>query len=229
MAQYSVPQNDPDRSRMVRERGSDTPGTSVASEVASPAPLGLGMIGILTAILGCFYTGFIIPFDRPGLRVGVGIAMLIGGIILVLAGMWEFRKGYLLTATTFTSYGGFLGIVGLVFLPASGVLAAVNGDIHLFMGLIFLCWTIFLGILTFGASRTTVSLTGTLGLLFVAYFFLMLGSLASDNTILLKIGGWFAIASALVAWIASLASILSTGTGREAYRLPLGDRLAVVE
>lgn len=217
MAQYTVPQHEPQRAEMP------------ATHVASPAPLGLGMIAFLTAILGCFFTGFIIPFGRAGIRTGVGAALLIGGIILVLAGMWEFRKGYMLTASTFTAYGGFLGIVGLIFLPATGIAAALGGNMHLFMGLLFLCWTIFLAVLCVGASRTNASLLGTLVLLVIAYFFLMLGSLANDNTILLKIGGWVAIASALVAWLASLASILSTATGHETYHLPLGNRLAVVE
>lgn len=217
MAQYTVSHEEPER----RETGSH--------HIASPAPLGLGMIAILTAIVGCFYTGFIIPFDMVGIRAGVGAALLIGGIPLILAGMWEFAKGYLLTASTFTSYGGFLCLIGLVFFPSPGIVAAVGGNIHLFMGLLFLCWTIFLGVLCLGASRTNASLVGTLLVLFVAYFFLMLGSLASDNTVLLKIGGWFAIASALIAWLASLASILSTSTGQDAYRLPLGERLAVVE
>jgi succinate-acetate transporter protein len=187
------------------------------------------MIGILTAILGCFYTGFITPFNTASIRAGVAPVLLIGGLILVLAGMWEFRKGYMMTATTFTSYGGFLGIVGWIFLPASGLLAAIGGNTHLFMGLLFLCWTIFLGVICLGASRTNASLLTTLVLLFIAFFFLMLGSLARDNTVLLKIGGWFAIASALVAWLASLASILSTAMGHEAFHLPFSNRLAVVE
>lgn len=219
MTHYAFSQQEPE----------NRPTTVPSAHIASPAPLGLGVIGILTAIVGCFYTGFIIPFDMTGIRAGVGAALLVGGIILVLAGMWEFAKGYMLTATTFTSYGGFLSIIGLIFFPTTGVIPGVGGNIHLFMGLLFMCWAIFLGVLCFGASRTNASLAVTLLVLFVAYFFLMLGSLASDNTVLLKIGGWFAIAAALVAWIASLASILSTSTGNEAYRIPFGKRLAVVE
>lgn len=242
MAQYNVPQNEPrpgesrlDDVRLAETRASNLrPGESRREDaatlsVASPAPLGLNVIAFITAIIGCFYTGFIIPFMSSGMRAGVGIAALVAGIILVLAGMWEYRKGYLLTSTTFTGYGGFLGLLGLIFLPNLNFLGALGGDVHLFMGLIFLCWTIFLGVLFLGALRTNASLVAVLGLLLIAYFFLMLGSLASDNLVLLKIGGWFAIASAVVTWLAALASILGTSTPREITHIPFGDRLAVVE
>ena len=244
MAQYNVPQNEPrlaesrlteprlveprlTESRLNEPRHLDT--AAATSNVASPAPLGLSMIAFITAIIGCFYTGFIIPFDMAGMRAGVGVAALISGIILVLAGMWEFRKGYLLTSTTFTAYGGFLGLLGLMFLPNLNFMGALGGNVQLFMGLLFLCWTIFLAVLFIGSLRAGVSMAPVLGLLLVAYFFLMLGSLAGDNTTLLKIGGWFAIASAIVAWLAALASILGASRHREIAHIPFGNRLAVVE
>lgn len=204
------------------------PGTLSATNVASPAPLGLGIIGIVTAILGCFYTGFIIPYQSAGMRPAVGAASLVLGIVLVLAGMWEFRKGYLMTATLFTSYGGFLAVLGALFLP-NGVIAAAGGNSHLLLGLVFLCWTIYLGVMCIGASRTNTALAATLICLFVSFFFLMLGSLAFNSGVLLRIGGWVAIATALVAWLASVASILGIEMPHELFHVPLGHRLAVVE
>jgi succinate-acetate transporter protein len=218
MAQYAVP----------RHESHSRTETSVAN-IASPAPLGLGLAALLTAFIGCFYTGFIIPFSSPGMRAGLGPVLLIGGAVLALAGMWEFRKGYLLTATTFTAYGGFLSFLGLLFFPGNGAIPALGGDVHLFLGMIYLAWTIFLGILCLGSLRTNVSLAVTLLFLFLAYFFLMLGSLASDNGVLLRVGGWLAIVAALIAWVASLASILSTDTRNDSFRLPMKDRLAVIE
>ncbi len=217
MAQYAPPQSQTHNVEMA------------APIVASPAPLGLSMTAFTTALLGCFYAGFIIPYEAGNMQAAVGVALLIGGIILVLAGMWEFRKSYLMTATTFTSYGGFLATLGLIFLPNTGIMASLGGGIHLFLGLLFLCWTIFTGVLFIGASRTTVSLVAPLGLLFIAYLLLTIGQLASGNVVLTIIGGWFAIASALVAWLASIVSILSTATRNEVFRLPFGRRLAVVE
>ncbi len=242
MAQYDVPQNEPRVSESRRNdarlgevrlndpRLTETRNVDVATGgVASPAPLGLVLIGFITAVIGCFYTGFIIPFDSGAMRPGVGIASVILGIILVLAGMWEFRKGYLLTSTTFTAYGGFLALLGLMFMPNLHFLGAVGGDVHLFMGMIFLCWTIILAVLFFGALRTNASLMAVLGVLFLAYLFLTIGSLAGDSTVLLKIGGWLAIATAVISWLAAFASILATSTRNAGTRIPFGNRLAVVE
>lgn len=155
--------------------------------------------------------------------------MLISGIILVLAGMWEFRKSYLMTATVFTSYGGFLAMLGLLFMPTFSILPTLGGTGHYIIGLVFLCWTIYLGVLCLGSSRTNASLALTLVLLLAASFFIMLGSLAGSNGVLIRIGGWFAIACGLVGWLASAASILGTETKNEAFHIPFGQRLAVVE
>jgi succinate-acetate transporter protein len=204
---------------------------TLVANVASPAPLGLSILAFTTAILGCFYAGFIIPFEGTGVRPGLAAVLLIGGIIMVLAGMWEYRKNYMVTATIFTSYGGFLAALGLTFMPNLGILSSLSagGSLHYLIGLFFLCWTIFTGVLFLGALRTNVSLTASTVVLFVAYLFLTIGQLASNNVILLNIGGWFAIACAIVAWIAAAASIVSTSSAQGAFRLPLGRRLAVVE
>ena len=65
--------------------------------------------------------------------------------------------------------------------------------------------------------------------LFAAYLLLTIGQLAGNNTPLNIAGGWLAIATAVIAWIAAAASIVSTTSTQGAFRLPLGRRLAVVE
>jgi succinate-acetate transporter protein len=217
MAQYATTPNEPQRQE------------TVVAHVASPAPLGLSVLAFTTALLGCFYAGFIVPYESPGIRAAIGAALLVGGIILVLAGMWDFRKNYMMTATTFTAYGGFLAILGFVFMPNFGIMTAVGGGLHLLLGLLFLCWTIFTAVLFIGALRANTSLVATLGLLFLAYLFLTIGSLAGANVALTIIGGWLAIVCAIISWLASVASMLSTSTAHETFRMPFGRRLAVVE
>lgn len=199
--------------------------------VASPAPLGLSILAFATAVLGCYYTGFIIPYESAAMRPAVGAILLILGIILVLAGMWEYRKNSMVTATIFTSYGGFLAAIGLIFMPNFGILTALasSGDMNFAIGLFFLCWTIFTGILFFGTLRSNAALMGTMALLFATYLLLTIGQLALNNYILVHIGGWLAIASALAAWLAGLTSILSANAPNGLFRLPLGRRVAPVE
>jgi uncharacterized protein len=66
----------------------------------------------------------------------------------------------MVTATIFTSYGGFLAAIGLIFMPNLGILSSLSsgGGLHYAMGLFFLCWTIFTGVLFLGALRTNMSL-----------------------------------------------------------------------
>jgi succinate-acetate transporter protein len=201
----------------------------LVAPVASPAPLGLNVLAFATAILGCFYAAFIIPYGVPSIQAAIGVVSFIAGIVLVLAGMWEFRKNYMITATLFTGYGGFLAALGLIFMTAIFGTLVSAGTLHLTLGLIFLCWTIFTGVMFLGTLRTNGSLIGTVGFLFLAYLLLCIGELAGANIVLLHIGGWLAIICAIIAWVAALASIMAIASPHEAFRLPLGHRVAAVE
>jgi succinate-acetate transporter protein len=191
------------------------PGEEVQS-VANPIPLGLSVLAFTTAVLGAYHAGFIIPYQTPGSRVAVGAIVAIGGLVQLLAGMWEFRRNNTIAATVFSSYGGFLTAIGLVLLLG----LTLGGLIHLALGLFFLCWTIFLGILLLASLRGEHFLTPTLGLLFAAYLILTIGQLAYDNRVLLIIGGWIAIIAALVAWFAALANMTGTTNLRESFHRP---------
>jgi uncharacterized protein len=197
--------------------------------VANPAPLGLSVLAFATAILGCFFAGFIIPFEAVNMRGAVGATSLIAGPLLILAGMWEFRKNSQMMATAFTAYGGFLTILGLIFMPNFGVAASLGGNLNLLLGLLFLCWTIVTGVLCIGAMENNSSLLPTLGLLFLAFLMLTLGQLAGNNVALTRIGGWLAILCALVSWLAAITSMLGITTPKEASRSPLGRRMAALE
>ncbi|HET9921716.1 MAG TPA: GPR1/FUN34/YaaH family transporter, partial [Ktedonobacteraceae bacterium] len=82
------------------------------------------------------------------------------------------------------------------------------------------CWTIFSGILFLGSLRTNVAMLLVLALMFLSYLFLTIGELAGASTVLLIIGGWLAIASAIVAWYTALADMLRVSRG--AFQLPMG-------
>src|SRR5258706_15960011 len=90
-----------------------------ADDVASPAPLGLDVLAFATAILGCFYAGFIIPFQGLGVRPAIGAVLFVSGVVLIVAGILEYRRNSLISATIFTSYGGFLAALIKEFLRYS--------------------------------------------------------------------------------------------------------------
>jgi uncharacterized protein len=199
-------------------------------DFASPAPLGLNVLAFATAILGCFYAGFIIPYQGLGVRLALGAVLIVLGIVLIIAGILEYRKNSMVSATIFASYGGFLTAIGLIFLPNLGILSFLlaTGELTFAMGLFFLCWTIFAAILFIGTLKTNISLAVTMGILVLAYLLLTIGQLASNNSTANHIGGWLAIIAALAAWYTGLASLLSSSDPNTAARM-LGRRMTPVE
>ena len=188
--------------------------------VANPVPLGLCVFAFTTAVLGAYYAGFIIPYQTTGSRMAVGAIIFIGGIVQLLAGMWEFRKNNTIAATVFASYGGFLAALGLVFMPGINVTTMLGGAAHLALGLFFLCWTILSAVLLVGSMRTNRLFITILGLLFVSYIFLTIGQLAFDNRVLLGIGGWLGIICALFAWYAAMISMTGTTHLQDSLHMP---------
>ena len=182
--------------------------TEAVIPVGDPSPLVMSALAFTTAILGCIYAGFIVPRSISSISIAVA-ASLAGGFVQLLAGMWEFRKGNTVAATIFSAYGGFLIALGILFSPGVGLLALVaTGIYQAAVGLFFLCWTIFTGMLVLGALRTNMALVVVLVLLFVGYLFLTIGQLARGSSIMLTIGGWVSIVCALVAWYTALANLL---------------------
>jgi succinate-acetate transporter protein len=191
-----------------------------ASGIANAAPLGLSAFALTTAVLSCVNAGFIAPSNA--VNIFVGLALFYGGVVQILAGMWEFKRGNVIGATAFSSYGGFWVATAVIFIPGFGILQALNssGTLHQALGLFFLCWTIFTGVMFLAALRTNVALLLVLAFLFLTYLFLTIAQLAGGNSVTTVIGGWLGIITALVAWYTALADMLASANG--AFRLPVG-------
>ncbi len=162
------------------------------------------------------------PSVGTNLSIAVGAALFYGGLVQILAGMWEFKRENVVMATIFSAYGGFLAAFGVIFIPGFGILDLLNRtfSVHPALGLFFLCWTIFSAVLFLSSFRTNVALLGTLGFLFLGFLFLTIGELAGGVFVLFAVGGWLAIISALLAWYTALAGLLSAG--HSGFRLPVG-------
>jgi succinate-acetate transporter protein len=196
---------------------------AISRTFASPVPLGLSAFACATAVLGCVYAGFIVPLVGAGAPLLAAVLIFWGGIVQILAGMWEFRKDNTIAATLFTTYGGFMLAFGIILLPGLGILPALasTGAINQSLGVLFLVWTIFAILFVLGSLRTNMAWFATVFLMAWAFIFLTAGFLAGPpNHVLVVIGGWVAIASALAAWYAMLASLLHTANGT--FHLPMG-------
>src|SRR5919205_2178844 len=71
-----------------------------ALPVADPAPLGLAAFALTTFMLSGHNATFI-----PDV-IWVGLALFYGGLVQLLAGMWEFRNRNVFGSTAFSTYGG---------------------------------------------------------------------------------------------------------------------------
>ena len=98
-----------------------------AIPAADPAPLGLAAFALTTFILSGHNASFI-----PDIA-WLGLAFFYGGLVQLLAGMWEFRNRNVFGATAFSTYGGFWMALGffvtLVVLSKSAAAAIAGSDL----------------------------------------------------------------------------------------------------
>src|SRR5437879_13691230 len=85
------------------------PAPEPISPVADPAPLGLAAFALTTFMLSGHNATFI-----PDI-VWVGLALFYGGVVQLLAGMWEFRNRNTFGAAAFSTYCRFWLAPGVFF------------------------------------------------------------------------------------------------------------------
>ena len=187
----------------------------VAPAVADPAPLGLCGFALTTFVLSSINAGW---FPATGTNVVVGLALFYGGLAQFCAGMWEFRRNNTFGATAFTSYGAFWLSVAAIFIPGTGILAAIAPVAHQALGVFFLGWTIFTGLMFLGTFRLNIALMAVFGLLFLTFLFLAIGELG-PSTGAHQIGGYLGVLTAIVAWYTALAGVLVST--RSPFQLPV--------
>jgi uncharacterized protein len=181
----------------------DTHGTTFASRIADPGPLGLAAFALTTFVLSAANADL---FKAE--PVVFGLALCYGGIAQVLAGMWEFAKGNTFGATAFTSYGAFW--MSFWYLTNHTDLSGFAGNqVEHGIGVFLLAWTIFTAYMLVCSLRTNPFLIAVFGLLTVTFLFLTLGAL-NDNLGLHHTGGWFGLATAAAAWITSAKGVLAS-------------------
>ncbi len=198
-----------------------------APAVANPAPLGLSAFALTTFVLSSSNAGFLFSKSAIATTIAVGLALFYGGIVQLVAGIQEFRQGNTFGATAFCSYGGFWMAFGFTLLPlfsstvgtkvivGQSLVALVGGsasDATAAVGVFLLGWTIFTGLMFIATLRISGALIAVFGLLFLTFLFLTIGWLGGSSafTTWVPIGGWFGIATAIVAWYAALAGVLAS-------------------
>ncbi|CEN61326.1 Putative GPR/FUN34 family protein [Aspergillus calidoustus] len=186
-----------------------------ARKFANPAPLGLSAFALTTFVLSCINMG---ARDITAPNIVIALAFGYGGLVQLLAGMWEMAVGNTFGATALSSYGGFWIAFAIVLTPGGFSIEAnliETGGTAMFynsFGLFLMGWFIFTTILLFCTLRSTVAFF--LLFLFLDLAFLLLGvgyiqrdSHGAPNPPVIKAGGFFGLLAAFAAWYNALAGI----------------------
>jgi succinate-acetate transporter protein len=181
--------------------------------IADPAPLGLAAFALTTFLLSAQNASL-----TDGPDAWLGFAFAYGGLIQLLAGMWEFRNRNVFGATAFSTYGGFWIGLGLWFLlvePHAANASQAFSD----LGWILLAFSIFNSYMllwSMGVNAAVfmvfLTLEATEVILWIGFF--------SNSTGMIKLGGWVGIATAAVAWYASAAGVINGMRGEQV--VPVG-------
>ncbi|CAO3607388.1 unnamed protein product [Cunninghamella blakesleeana] len=189
--------------------------------IANPGPLGLSGFALTTFVLSLHNAGAgLAPTSPHG--VVTGLALGYGGLVQLLAGMWEFRTGNTFGATAFSSYGGFWLSFGTIFIPAFDVLGSYKGDtvtLNKSLGYYLLGWTIFTGVMLIACHRSNVGIVTLFFFLFVT-FVLLTAAKFNGSIVTQQAGGALGVITAFIAWYNALAGLLTKDSSY--FQLPIG-------
>jgi len=187
------------------------------SNVAPPNPAALGLVGFgLTTVLLSLINAGILP--KGGEGVVLPLALAYGGLIQIIAGLFEFQVKNTFGMTAFLSYGAFWWWFALLLLFAGNKLIDISAAGPT-IGVALMLWgvlTLYLWISTFKLSRILFAVFLTL---WVTFFLLGLGA-ALGMPMLGKLGGYLGLVCGTLAMYGSFAIVTNTTFGREV--LPIG-------
>jgi uncharacterized protein len=210
----------------------EAPATAaVGTGIADPAPLGLAAFALTTFLLSAINAGWAktsTGFDWWG------YAIAYGGLVQLLAGMWEFRNRNVFGSTAFSTYGAFwigLGLWLHFTAPTATHPIALNRD----LGWILLAFAIFNTYMLIISSQLNTAVFLVFLTLELTEIFLFIGNFTTStpalppnptNSGLIVVGGYIGIVTALVAWYTSAAGVMNGVKGREVF--PVGKPLFTI-
>jgi succinate-acetate transporter protein len=170
--------------------------------IADPGPLGLAAFAMTTFVLSVFNSNIIA--DKRLEAVVLPLALFYGGLVQLLAGMWEFRKANTFGATAFASFGAFwLSYAAYVKFVVPDLPAATA---YKATGLYLLAWAIFTAYMTLASMRVSGAVMMVFITLTATFVLLTIGALG-QHTEVTKIGGIVGLVTAGFAWYASMAVV----------------------
>jgi hypothetical protein len=190
----------------------------VAGLIADPGPLGLAAFALTTFLLSVHNAAW------DGSATGaawLGYAFAYGGLVQLLAGMWEFKNRNVFGATAFSTYGAFWIGLGLWFQLVAPTTKGTQADKDL--GWILLAFAIFNLYMLVMATQVNWAVFAVFLTLEATEVVLFIGNFQASTSII-KIGGIIGVITAVVAWYTSAAGV-SNGIVGSKIKLPVGKPL----
>jgi uncharacterized protein len=198
--------------------------------IADPAPLGLAAFALTTFLLSVVNAGW--AKNSTGFAWW-GYAIAYGGLVQLLAGMWEFRNKNVFGSTAFSTYGGFWIGAGLWLhftAPTATNALQINRD----LAWILLAFAIFNTYMLIIATQVNMAVFLVFLTLELTEIFGFLGNfatkkpalppfVATPDTTLIQIAGIIGVITAIVAWYTSCAGVMNGLKGRQV--IPVGKPL----
>src|ERR1700759_3827170 len=189
------------------------PGTGIAD----PAPLGLAAFALTTFLLSAKNADWM---SHATGNAWLGYAFAYGGLIQLLAGMWEFRNRDVFGGTAVSTYGGLwvgIGMWGQLVVNPPGAaakpatLAATVTALNHDLGWILLAFAIFNTYMLILSAQVSMAVFAVFLTLELTEIILCIGNFNAGAALLptttIKIGGYVGLITALVAWYASAAGV----------------------
>jgi succinate-acetate transporter protein len=156
-----------------------------------------------TFVLSMFNANLV---NEKGVPVVLGLALAYGGIVQLLAGLWEFRTGNTFGAVAFCSYGAFwISFWALEVFYAK----SIGGNVGHSVGLYLWAWAIFTAYMTVAALRVSGAVLLVFVLLTPTFILLAIGATGPHLTVT-HWGGYVGLATAAAAWYASFAIVTNS-------------------
>lgn len=154
----------------------ETTGRTLTDTTTNPGPLGLSGFGMATILLNLHNAG-LFAIDASIIAMGI----FVGGLIQVIVGVMEWKKGNMFGTMAFSGYGFFwLTLATILLLPAMGLSTAPSAEV---MGYYLSIW----GLFTLGLLVAAIKVHRFMGFLFatvlVLFVLLALGDFTGSKLI----------------------------------------------
>ena len=199
---------------------------SAQATIADPVPLGLAGFASARFTISTIYAGWF-AFTLGNLAIAIPVALIFGGVASFLAGMWAFRRGNVLAATTFATFGAFnaawalLQWMMLVGLAPRGANGSGPGPVDGILVLTFSVISLYLGLAALGQNPGLALVLFTMAL---THAFLGAWAIVPQATWVRIAGGYCGLVTALLAFLMSAAVVINSAYEHEIIPLPKGGR-----